>query len=130
MTTFLNPSDIHQPMGSYAHTALVPAGTELVLISGQVGMRPDGSIPVTFVEQTEWVFKNIHACLAVYGLNIGAVVKLTTFVVSGQDVQVMREVRQRQLGGHCPTSTAVFVPQLVSPALLIEIEAVAVKHST
>ena len=127
MTTFLNPSDAHQPMGSYSHTALVPAGPELVFISGQVGARPDGSVPDSLAEQAEWVFKNLRSCLAAHGVGMEAIVKLTSFLVSGQDIQVMREVRQRHLGTHRPASTAVFVPQLVSPALLLEVEAIAVK---
>jgi 2-iminobutanoate/2-iminopropanoate deaminase len=128
MVTFLNPNEMHPPLSSYSHTALVPSGTELVFISGQVGARPDGSIPESFAEQAEWVFKNIQSCLVAHGLDMGAVVKLNTFLVSGQDVQAMREIRKRHLGNHFPASTSVFVPQLVSPELLLEIEAVAVKH--
>lgn len=127
MTTFLDPGAVHAPVGSYSHTAVVPAGTELVFVSGQVAVRRDGSIPEGFVEQAEVVFDNLAACLAAHGLGLESIVKLTTFIVSGQDVKVMREVRQRHLGSHRPTSTAVFVPQLVSPAFLLEIEAVAVR---
>ena len=127
MIKLLNPSDIHAPVGAYSHTAVVPDGSELVFISGQVGVQPDGSIPARLVEQAEVVFQNLRACLAAHGLGMESVVKLTTFIVSGQDVQLMREVRQRNFGSHRPASTAVFVPQLVDPALLLEVEAVAVK---
>ena len=127
MTIFVNPSDVHQPVGSYSHTARVPAGTELIFISGQIGARPDGSIPESLAEQAEWVFNNLRACLAAHGVGMDVIVKLTSFLVSGQDVRAMREIRQRHLGTHQPASTAVFVPQLVDPALLIEVEAVAVK---
>jgi enamine deaminase RidA (YjgF/YER057c/UK114 family) len=127
MAKFLNPSNVHAPVGSYSHTVTVPPGTELLFISGQIGMRPDGSLPASFAEQAEVVFANIHSCLATHGLGMEAVVKLTSFLVPGQDVQVMREIRQRHFGEHRPTSTAVFVPQLVNPAFLLEVEAVAVK---
>ena len=50
MTTFTNPTEVHVPNG-YSHSALVPAGTELVFLSGQVGVRPDGSTPPTLEEQ-------------------------------------------------------------------------------
>ena len=40
--TFTNPRTVHAPVGPYSHTAIVRAGTELVFISGQVGMRVDG----------------------------------------------------------------------------------------
>ena len=42
---FDNPAGVHAPLGLYSHTATVPAGTELLYVSGQVGVRPDGSTP-------------------------------------------------------------------------------------
>ena len=127
MFALLNPDTVHAPIGAYTHTAKVPAGTELVFISGQVGMRQGGSIPTTLNEQAEVVFDNLRACLAAHGTDMNAVVKLTSYLVAGQDVHAMREIRQRHFGTHRPTSTAVFVPALVSPAFLLEVEAVAVK---
>lgn len=129
MLELLNPGDVHTPVGAYSHTAVVLAGTELVYVSGQVGMRPDGSVPADFAGQAEVVYQNLRACLAAHGLGMDSVVKLTTFIVSGQDVQVMREIRQRHFGGHNPASTAVFVPQLVSPTYLLEVEAIAAKSA-
>lgn len=127
MPQFVNPSNVHAPVGPYSHTVIVLPGTELIFISGQVGMRPDGSVPTSFPEQANVVFENIRACLAVHGLGMEAVVKLTTFLMPGLDVQIMREIRQRHFGEHRPASTAVYVPQLVSPDFLLEVEAVAVK---
>lgn len=127
MIKFLNPPDIHTPVGAYSHTVVVPSGTELVFISGQVGTRPDGSLPATFAEQAEQVFANLRACLAAHGMGLESVVKLTTFLVVGQDVQVMREIRLRHFGAHRPASTAIYVPELVNPSFLLEVEAVAAK---
>lgn len=127
MTTFLNPPDIHPPIGAYSHTVLLLGEAQLVFISGQIGMRPDGFIPSTFAEQAELVFQNIRSCLLAHGLDMEAIVKLTAFLLPGQDVQVMREIRQRHFGTHQPASTSVYVPQLVNPAFLLEIEAIAVK---
>lgn len=132
MTRFLDPQTVHEPVGAYSHTVSIPAGTEMVFLSGQVGVRPDGSIPETFAEQADWVFKNIRACVEAHGLAMDAIVKLTCFVLSGQDMNVFREVRQQYLGHHRPASTVVYVPQLVGPSFLVEVEAVAVKagHAT
>src|SRR5688500_12770968 len=44
MVTFLNPDSLHPPGAAYSHCALVTAGSDLVFISGQIGMRPDGSL--------------------------------------------------------------------------------------
>jgi enamine deaminase RidA (YjgF/YER057c/UK114 family) len=127
MLTFLNPRDVHAPVGSYSHTAVVPAGSELVFVAGQVGMRLDGTVPAAFAEQAELTFANLRACLAAHGLGVAAVVKLTVFIVPPQDFALLRAVREQHFGDHRPTSTTVYVPALASPALLLEVEAVAVK---
>ena len=124
---FLNPRDVHAPVGPYSHTAVVPPGTELVFISGQVGMRPDGSIPATFADQAELAFENLRSCLAAHALGVEAVVRLGVFLVPGQDFQLLRAARERHFGAHRPTSTTVYVPQLASPAFLVEVEAIAIK---
>ena len=127
-TTFLNPRDVHTPAGPYSHTAVVQGGSELVFISGQVGMDADGGVPASFGEQIELVFQNLKACLSAHGLGVDAVVKLGVFVVPGQDFQLLRAARERHFGAHRPTSTSVFVPQLASPKFLVEIEAIAAKR--
>jgi enamine deaminase RidA (YjgF/YER057c/UK114 family) len=129
MATFLNPQDVHAPVGPYSHTATVPPGAALVFIAGQVGMAPDGVVPAAFAEQAEIAFRNVRACLAAHGLGVDAVVKLGVFVLPGQDFQVLRQVRERHFGQHRPASTTVYVPALAAPALLIEVEAVAVKST-
>lgn len=126
MITFVNPPQVHTPTG-YSHTAAVPAGTDLVFLSGQVGIRPDGSMPPTLAEQSEQMFDNIAAALHAHGLDASALVKLTLFVVAGHDIQTVRHARARLLGTHKPASTAVFVSQLVAPALFVECEAIAAK---
>ena len=126
MINFVNPPDAHSPTG-YSHTAVVPAGTDLVFLSGQVGIRPDGSIPATLAEQSEQMFENIAAALRVHGLDASALVKIPLFVVAGHDIQTVRNERAKLLGSHKPTSTAVFVYQLVAPTLFVECEAIAAK---
>lgn len=129
-TTFVNPRDVHAPVGPYSHTAVVQGGSELVFVSGQVGMRADGSIPPGFADQVELTFDNLRACLAAHGLGLDAIVKLGVFVVTGQDFQVLRAARERHFGAHRPASTSLYVPQLASPKFLIEIEAIAARRAS
>jgi 2-iminobutanoate/2-iminopropanoate deaminase len=129
MIAFLNPPTVHVPGGAYSHSAIVPAGTELVFLSGQVGVRPDGSLPSSISEQADQVFANLGALLAAHGLDASALVKLTMFVVAGQDIQAVRATRAKFVGAHRPASTAVFVSQLVDPAWHVEVEAIAAKGS-
>jgi enamine deaminase RidA (YjgF/YER057c/UK114 family) len=127
--SYSNPAEVHAPVGLYSHTASVPEGTELIFLSGQVGVRPDGSLPPTIEEQADQVFANLIALLNAHGLGPTDIVKLNTFIVAGHDGEAVRAARLEHLGAHRPASTAVFVSQLVDPALLVEIEAVAARTS-
>ena len=127
---FSNPSVVHAPLGLYTHTAVVPEGTELIYLSGQLGVKPDGSAPDNIAEQADQVFANIVALLNAHGLGPASIVKLTTFMVAGQDGDPVRAARIKYLGSHRPTSTAVFVSQLVDRAWFVEVEAVAVRNAT
>ncbi len=124
---YSNPAAVHAPLGLYSHTVCVPEGTELIFISGQVGVRPDGSSPDTIGEQADQVFANIIALLNAHGLEASSIVKLTTFMVAGHDGDAVRAARLKHLGSHRPASTAVFVSELVDPAWFVEVEAVAAK---
>jgi 2-iminobutanoate/2-iminopropanoate deaminase len=125
---FANPSSVHAPLGLYSHTVSVPEGFDLLFISGQVGVHPDGTTLSTIAEQADQVFSNIVALLGSHGLRPTDIVKLTTFIVAGQDGEAVRAARRKHLGAHRPASTAVFVSQLVDSAWLVEVEAIAAKQ--
>ena len=95
---FSNPAAVHAPLGLYRHTARVPGGTELLFLSGQLGVRPDGSTPATIGGQADQVFANIIALLAAHGLEASDIVKLTTFMVAGHDGDAVRAARLKHLG--------------------------------
>ncbi|MBL8297711.1 MAG: hypothetical protein JNN30_05110 [Rhodanobacteraceae bacterium] len=42
---FCDPSDLYAPLGFHAHGAVVPAGAELLYVSGQLGIGADGNCP-------------------------------------------------------------------------------------
>ncbi len=128
--SFENPSCVHAPLGLYSHTVSVPEGTELLFISGQLGVCPDGTTPSTIAEQADQVFSNIIALLQSHGLDATDIIKLTTFMVAGQDGDAVRAARLKHLGSHRPASTAVFVSELVEPGWLVEVEAIAAKRKT
>lgn len=124
---FSNPPAVHAPLGLYSHTVTVPDGAELIYLSGQLGVRPDGSTPDNIAEQADQVFANIVALLKAHDLEPSSIVKLTTFMVAGQDGDAVRAARLKFLGLHRPASTAVFVSQLVDPSWFVEVDAVAAK---
>ena len=128
--SFANPPCVHAPLGLYSHTVSVTEGTELLFISGQLGVRPDGTTPATMAEQADQVFSNIVALLRAHGLEPTDIIKLTTFMVAGQDGEAVRAARLKHLGSHRPASTAVFVSELVDPAWFVEVEAIAAKRKS
>lgn len=125
---FDNPPTVHAPLGLYTHVVTVPERTELVYLSGQLGVRRDGSTPATIGEQADQAFANIVALLGAQGLAPTDIVKLTTYIVAGHDGDAVRAARLKHLGAHRPASTAVFVAALVEPAWFVEVEAIAARR--
>ena len=65
----LNPRLIAAPFGRYSHGVAVPVSGRLVLTSGQLGVRPDGSLPEGALDQARQCFANCAAILAEAGLS-------------------------------------------------------------
>lgn len=124
---FNNPATVAAPLGMYSHAGWVRTGSDILYIAGQVGVRPDGTLPESFVEQAEEAFANVVRILGAHGLKPMHLVKTNLYVVYGQAANVVREVRRKHFGEIGPASTFIFVPQLVEPKYLIEIEGVAAR---
>ena len=123
------PTDVAPPMpaAKYAHSVEVPPNARWLYVSGQLGARPDGSVPVTFDEQIEWCWKNIVAVLAASGMGIEDLVKVTTLLTDRSQREKNAEVRGRYLGETRPAQTLLFVSGLTLPPYLCEVEAIAAK---
>ncbi|MDQ0465133.1 enamine deaminase RidA (YjgF/YER057c/UK114 family) [Caulobacter ginsengisoli] len=122
-----NPATVAPPLGLYSHSVETPPRRGLIYVSGQVPVRPDGSLAGTsMAEQADQVYANIVAVLAAQGVPPTDIVKLTTFMAAEDDPDgSVRAARMKHLGEHRPASTAVYVSRLVDPAWKIEIDAVA-----
>jgi enamine deaminase RidA (YjgF/YER057c/UK114 family) len=122
-----NPRSIGAPIGTYSHGIEVPPGARWLYVAGQIGVRPDGSVPATIEEQTEVVWQNILAVLADAGMGIGDVVKITSFLTRHENFPRFAEVRAKFLGSHRPASTLLVISSLARPEFLVEVEAIAAK---
>jgi enamine deaminase RidA (YjgF/YER057c/UK114 family) len=123
MKEFRNPQNIHQPLGSYSHQIEVRGSERLLILSGQVGIRPDGTLPEDPFEQLEVAFENILRNLQAAEMGVQDLLKLTYYVVGEMDTVKRREVIASKLQGHKPCSTFLYVAGLASPAYKVEIEA-------
>lgn len=121
--TFLNPPGAPAPVGRYHHAAIVPPGMRLVEISGQVGVRADGSVVADPAAQVDQAFANLMAVIAGVGGSAADIVKLTTFLTDAAHVPVVRAARARAFGEAMPASTLLVVAGLAAPAYVFEVEA-------
>ena len=124
MKQFRNPDSIHAPVGRYVHQIELDSPEKLLFISGQVGMRPDGSVPDDAVDQLAVALENVLRNLEAAGLELSDLMKITTYVLAGAalDPARRRAEMERLLGDHVPTSTLVFVAGLAAPEYKVEID--------
>lgn len=120
-----NPPTVAAPFSSYSHGVEAAASARWLHISGQVGVRPDGSLAQGAEAQIEQAWRNILAILEAAGMTKRDLVKTTIYLSVHVDVGLARQVRERMLEGVVPASTLIFVAGLARPDWLVEIEAIA-----
>lgn len=127
----VNPASIAPPVGnSYSHVVVIPPGSTLFAIAGQVGLRPDRSLPESAAEQATQAFANLEAVLASQGLTSADVVKLNILLAPGVDLREVAPIWTAFYKGNVPAMTLAFVEQLYSPRVKFEVEAWAAKPPT
>jgi enamine deaminase RidA (YjgF/YER057c/UK114 family) len=122
MKEIRNPQDVHAPVGSYSHQIEV-ANERMLVISGQVGMRQDGTVPEDPYEQMDLAFENIVRNLHAANMDVKDLIKITYYLVGEFDTAKRREIVLSRLQGHQPCSTLLYVAALASPQFRVEIDA-------
>lgn len=120
-----NPPTVAPPFSSYSHGVEGSASARWLHISGQIGVKPDGTLADGVEGQLEQAWRNIFAILEAAGMTKRDLVKTTVFLTVHGDTAQARRVRDRMLDGATPASTLIFVAGLARPDFLIEIEAIA-----
>lgn len=125
----VNPPQLGTPSG-YSHGVVVPAGSRLLLVAGQIGFDPDAVNPGDFVHQFAGALDRILAVVRAAGGNAGAVARLTIYVTDliayRASRKALAEVWSERFGKHYPAMALVEVKGLVEPGAQVEIEATAV----
>lgn len=110
-------------------STLVSEG-DLLFLSGHCPLDADGNvIEGDFETQVRTVFDNLKASLAAAGVGFEALAKTTVYLANFDDTMlpIYRKVRADYLNADCPPASAlVVVAALFDPAVLIEIEGIAV----
>jgi enamine deaminase RidA (YjgF/YER057c/UK114 family) len=120
--TFSNPPGVHNTGGRYAHAALVEGPGRRLVVSGQVGTAPDGTVVPAGADQIAQALANLQAVLAAHGMGIPNIVKMGVFLTDRAMIPVWREQRAKLFGDHAPTSTLLLVAGLADPRFVFEIE--------
>ena len=125
----LNPDDIVQPFNNaYHHVVVAPPNARVAWVAGQVGLRPDGSLPDDLEGQADQAWANVMASLRVAGMGAENIIKINAYLVDADEYPAFAAARSKYLGDARPASTALLVKGLLKPEWRFEIEAVAAKE--
>ena len=122
-----NPASIAAPPSNFVHGVEVPGAAATLYISGQTGVKPDGSIPESTAEQADIAWNNLIEILKSANMGVENIVKVTVLVTDPADNAVARDKRTQYARDYQGTSTFMVVAGLANPKLKFEIEAIAAK---
>ena len=123
----INPAGLHKnPAFSQA---VVTSGTgKTIYVGGQNSVNDKAEVvgKGDIVQQTEQVMKNVQTALKGCGATFAEVVKLSIFLVEGQDLLKSFQASQRFMdNANPPAVTVLMVSGLGNPDFLLEVEATA-----
>lgn len=121
----INPAELGKPLGPYSQALVVPAGSQLLQLSGQTPLLEDGSVPKGFEAQAELVWHRIGVTLREAGLDYVNIYRVVTYLLDPHDAAAHARIRSKYLGSAKPASTGIVVSRLFSPAYLLEVEVAA-----
>jgi 2-iminobutanoate/2-iminopropanoate deaminase len=123
----LSPASVRPPFGRYSHGVEVPPGARLVVTSGQLGIRPDETVPDDVSAQAELCFRAVAAILAEADMTFADVIRINAFVTRREDFPAYMSVRDRWVSDPLPASTLVIVGGFTRPEFKVEVEVTAAK---
>ncbi len=128
MKTYRNPANVHKPVAAYTHQIEISGPERLLILSGQVGRKEDGTLPEDPIEQLDVAMENLIRNLQAADMDVTDLVKLTFYLVGEIDGAKRREVLDARLKGHQPCMTLVYVAGLATPAYRVEVDGWASKE--
>lgn len=96
---------------------------DLIYLSGQLGVRPDGTLPDTFREEVRQALDNVATVLQAAGSSLRLVAKVNIYITGFSRLREMNEVYPEYFP-HRPAKTTVQIVRLDKDAQ-IEVEVIA-----
>lgn len=125
---YLNPDRLFKSP-AFSQVVTTQGEGKNIYIGGQNAVNANGELigKGDLTAQTEQVMRNIQTALAACGATFDHVVKLTIYLVQGQDARQGFQASQpfMSTASHPPAITALFVSALGHPDFLLEVEATA-----
>jgi 2-iminobutanoate/2-iminopropanoate deaminase len=122
----LNPDNVVKPASNYVQGVVHAAAARRVVVSGQLGVRPDGTVEDGLEAQMERAWNNVFNVIQAAGFEKQHLIRVTIYVTVAGQVAVYRRVRDKVLDGHLCANTYLEIAGLATPEFLVEIEAEAV----
>jgi enamine deaminase RidA (YjgF/YER057c/UK114 family) len=127
MLEHVHSDETPAPLSAHSDAVIIPAGARILVSSGLLGMRKDGTIPEAIEDQVTAAFDNVEAVLRAAGMAMRDLVKMTTYITDAGYRDTFRSERAKRVGDEPPASTRVVITALSMPELKIEIEVIAAK---
>jgi 2-iminobutanoate/2-iminopropanoate deaminase len=120
-----NPPGVFPPYRCYAHACEVTGQSRTLVISGLNGFEADGTtMPESFDEQADLIWKHIQTVLESAGMSFLNLVSLRTYLADPKYDEQNVRMRVKYLGSHRVASTVICC-QLLDPRWKLEVEATA-----
>ncbi|MCF1710360.1 RidA family protein [Tabrizicola sp. J26] len=123
----VNPPALRPPFARYSHAVLTGPVSRLLVVSGQLGVAPDDTVPDGAEAQAALCLANIDRILAEVGMGRGHVLRLNAYVTDRAHMAGYMSARDAWAAGltPVPASTLMIVSGFTRPEFVVEIEALA-----
>jgi 2-iminobutanoate/2-iminopropanoate deaminase len=113
---------------AYTPVVVTEGAGKILWVAGHTGAVDDNgkSLAGDFDAQCRQTFHNIEKTLAEAGAKLADIVTMTVFLIDSRYTTRMTELRTEIFGKDFPASAAITVSGFALPAMMIEIQCVAV----
>ena len=129
----VDPTALAPPFARYSHgceVSFAAPNTRMVFVSGQLGVKPDGTCSEDAYTQATQCLKNVLAVLDGAGMGVANVVRLNAYVTHREHLKDYMRARDELLESAewpngPPASTLMIVSGFARPEFKVEVEATA-----
>jgi enamine deaminase RidA (YjgF/YER057c/UK114 family) len=117
-----------QKKRAFSPAVVTEGAARTVWIAGHTGQVDDAgkSLAGDFDAQCRQTFRNIERTLGDADAKLADIVTMTVFLIDARHTTRMTEIRTEIFGENFPASAAITVAGFADPAMMIEVQAIAV----